>query len=204
MPKILEIISGTVYGKLTSIKESEFRVSRSGRRERMVLCKCVCGSVRPYRLSSLRRGTATSCGCIPAAHIHGLSKHPLYSIWSSMRQRCDNRRNKSYPYYGGNGITVCKAWDTDFKSFYAWAMNNGYSEGLQIDRIDNDYNYSPSNCRWVSATINNRNRSTTIVITYQDITATLWEHCHRLGVDYKKTHARIYTYGWEPERAFTE
>lgn len=78
-----------------------------------------------------------------------------------MKQRCINPDDQSYPIYGGRGITVCMQWLESFEIFYAWAMANGYTKGLQIDREDNNGNYEPNNCRWVVPTVNARNRSTT-------------------------------------------
>ncbi len=78
------------------------------------------------------------------------SKTKLFYIWQNMKQRCSNKKNKTYQYYGKKGITVCKEWLNNFKVFKKWALENGYSEGLSIDRIDNDGNYEPSNCQWLT------------------------------------------------------
>ena len=89
---------------------------------------------------------------------HGLSKDPLYSRWKTMKQRCYNPKCKSYKNYGGRGIQVCQEWKNDFLAFYNWAINNGYQKELEIDRKDNDGNYTPENCRFVTRSKNNKNR----------------------------------------------
>lgn len=99
------------------------------------------------------------------APIHGLKHHPLYRKWCSMRERCANTNSKSYPRYGGRGIRVCKEWN-DFENFYSWSIEHGWEDGLTIDRIDNDKDYSPSNCRYVSVKQQNRNYSRNHNITY--------------------------------------
>lgn len=88
---------------------------------------------------------------------HGLRKDPLYTTWACVKDRCNNDRHKSYKNYGGRGITMCDEWSNDFKKFYDWSIKNGYEKGLDIDRIDNDGNYEPDNCRYVSRFINMSN-----------------------------------------------
>lgn len=87
---------------------------------------------------------------ISKSKTHGLSNSRIYNVWNCMRQRCSNPKNSHYSAYGGRGISVCPEWQNSFESFYAWAINNGYKDTLEIDRINNDGNYEPSNCRWVT------------------------------------------------------
>ena len=89
---------------------------------------------------------------------HGLIDTRLYSIWTNMKTRTTNINDTAYPYYGGRGITICDEWKNDFMSFYTWAMSKGSSDELSIDRIDNDGNYEPNNCRWTTRTIQSRNQ----------------------------------------------
>lgn len=91
--------------------------------------------------------------------LHGLRYCKLYQVWLAMKGRCYNKRNPAYKNYGGRGIAVCGEWLDDFKAFYTWCHKNGYSSGLEIDRVDNDGNYEPSNCRIVINLINQRNKS---------------------------------------------
>jgi hypothetical protein len=88
---------------------------------------------------------------------HGLRGSPLYEVWGGIKNRCRNISNIGYDNYGGRGISMCQEWSEDFKKFYDWAMSNGYKKGLQIDRIDNDSDYEPDNCRFTSRFINMSN-----------------------------------------------
>lgn len=89
---------------------------------------------------------------------HGLQSHPLYAIHSQMKGRCTNELHPRYHDYGGRGISVCKEWAGSFIVFYNWAISNGWAEGLQLDRIDNNGSYTPINCRFVSKEVNARNK----------------------------------------------
>jgi len=103
-----------------------------------------------------------TCGCVTnelKKHTtHNLSKTKLYKVWSSMKDRCSNKNNVGYKNYGGRGIRVYDDWITDFISFKEWAIKNGYTENLTIDRINNDGNYEPNNCRWVTPKIQSMNK----------------------------------------------
>ena len=107
-------------------------------------------------------GDIKSCGCYMKRRssethkTHGLRYTRLYSIWSKLKGRVLNPKNKNYIDYGGRGITICDEW-LDVQNFYNWAMSNGYSDELSIDRIDNAGNYCPENCRWTTKTIQRRN-----------------------------------------------
>lgn len=131
------------------------------------VCDCDCGGVIIASSHSLNGGNTTSCGC---KHIkqssdlckernttHGYSKEPLYSVWKTMRQRCNNPAQHDYKWYGAKGVRVCKEWD-DYAVFRAWAVANGYKRGLTIDRINADGNYSSDNCRWITIQEQQRNK----------------------------------------------
>lgn len=94
---------------------------------------------------------------IKTKEFHGLSSHKLYSVWESIIQRTNNPNNPAYKYYGARNITICEEWRNSFKSFYDWAIANGYKTGLTIDRSNNDLGYSPDNCRWENMTIQLQN-----------------------------------------------
>lgn len=154
--------AGDVYASITLTGNSEYRQQKGGRRL-YVEGRCKCGDIRGYALRFLINGNTKSCGCeryenmLKAVAIHRLSKHPLYSVYRDMVRRCCNSNTKSYHNYGGRGISVCKEWLDDVFSFRSWAILNGYEKGLQIDRIDNEGNYQPSNCRFVTREVNIRN-----------------------------------------------
>ena len=123
-----------------------------------------CGKHKRARIMYVNSGRIKSCGCqkmkwsMDKRRKHGLSKHPLYSVYGLMIDRCYNDSNKRYHRYGGRGISVDNAWRYNFVLFYNWALSNGYKKGLQIDRINNNGNYEPNNCRFVTGNVNQSNR----------------------------------------------
>lgn len=127
-------------------------------------CVCDCGRTTIVNGQNLKSGNTTSCGCYGierrnnASKTHGKSNTRLHRIWKAMHSRCYNKKYHAYKYYGGRGITICEEWLHNFKTFYDWAMANGYEENLTIDRIDPNGNYSPNNCRWVTMELQNKNK----------------------------------------------
>ena len=118
-----------------------------------------------------------------------------------MKNRCSNKKERCYKYYGGRGIKVCKDWVENFLSFYNWSIKNGYKENLTIDRIDVNGDYEPNNCRWVDLYIQANNRRNCIKITYNGKTKTLTEWCRELGLNYKLIKQRIKRDGKSFEQA---
>jgi hypothetical protein len=153
-----------------------------------IFCKCECGNKKDVNKSSLLRNKSKSCGCFCIEKLkkdktkHGLVKHPLYSVWCDIKKRCNYAKNKQYNDYGGRGISVYNEWNNDFKSFYDWSINNGYKKGLQIDRINNNGNYEPLNCRYVSQLENANNKRNNCYILYNNIIKTAAEWSRETGI----------------------
>lgn len=137
----------------------------SGRnRGAMWLCQCDCGKTTKSSRTNLIRGAMKSCGCEKNERvsilnkIHGMTRKRPYRIWQNMKTRCLNPKYKQWENYGGRGITICDEWKDNFQAFYDWAIANGYADNLTIDRINNDGNYCPENCRWTTMAEQNKNR----------------------------------------------
>lgn len=140
---------GEIYGNVKLI--NLFRHGKDNRLMATVVC-LDCGREKSIRASDLYDSKYTSCKCKKVKH--GKSDSKLYSIYSNMKDRCLNPNNHAYKHYGGRGIKINKEWLKDFKYFFEWSINNGYKEGLSIDRIDVNGGYEPSNCRWVTLSEN--------------------------------------------------
>lgn len=106
---------------------------------------------------------------------HGLYGHPINKAWNHMKSRCYNPKSKDYKWYGARGIKVCDEWKNNFMNFYEWSMNNGWKEGYEINRIDNDGNYSPDNCKWISHKNQCRNRNSNRFVTVDGETKLMCE-----------------------------
>ena len=194
-------LTGQRFGRLTVIGLAD-----TNTRKTYWVCQCDCGKLKNVRSDSLLSGAIRSCGCMKkeqdkknlintnmkktqeAGFKRGNTR--LYIIWRNMVKRCCDVHDARYHRYGGRGIAVCDEWREDFIAFHNWAMENGYSEDLTIDRIDNDGNYYPDNCRWSTAEEQARNRSTNIKITIGNATKTLTEWCEIFEVDYKTVLSR--------------
>ena len=134
---------------------------------------------------------------------HGYGgKEKLYSVWSNMRNRCNNPKCKEWKYYGEKNIKVCDEWD-DYIAFRNWAYANGYAEdvGLTIDRVDIGGNYCPGNCRWVTRKVQANNTTRHHYLTIDGVTHNISEWAEITGVPAKTIEARVRAYGWTPEKA---
>lgn len=162
MGKFIDI-TGEKFNRLLVIKKSHID------NDNFIVweCKCDCGNIVFARAYPLKHGAIKSCGCLnnelrsERVKTHGLSKLPIYMIWKAMKSRCYRKSDKRYLRYGGRGIIVCDEWLNDPEQFIKWAYDNGYKKGLTLDRKENDGNYTPDNCRFISIAKNNRNSSST-------------------------------------------
>lgn len=122
---------------------------------------------------------------------HGGKETKLYDVWTSMRQRCENPRNKRFSRYGGRGIRVCEEWDSSFKAFREWAYTHGYAEGLSIERVNNDGDYSPDNCIWADRFTQSNNRSTNHWVEIDGELLTMQQAATRYGIPYGTFRGRL-------------
>lgn len=196
-------LTGMKFGRLYVVGIS--RKAQSGKRERYYWkCKCDCGNIKEVRTDSLTSGYVQSCGCLKNEqnqinlvknHRHKLSNTNLWHVYYGILRRCYNVENKRYQDYGGRGITVCDEWKNSFDEFARWAFDNGYEKGLQIDRIDNNGNYEPNNCRWVDIKHNCRNRGSNVLVEYEGKMITIVELSEILNQPYKEIYYKYRKYG---------
>lgn len=193
-------ITGERFGKLTVLGKSKMQDGNG----LLWDCLCDCGNKKTVRGFNLRKGKTKSCGCIrkekPNGEKHGMSNSRLYSVWSNMKTRCCNKNNRAYPRYGGRGIKVCDEWNNP-ESFIEWALDNGYSDKLTLDRIDNDGNYCPNNCRWVSMKDQENNTSRNVLIEFNGELKTFSQWCENFNLPYNTVHKRVFVLKWDFEKA---
>lgn len=200
----LKDLTSMKFNRLTVIE----RAGSTKNKKALWKCRCDCGNELLVIGSHLINGNTHSCGCYKIDktsernRLHGQSKTRLYHTWKNIRQRCNNPNKPDFAYYGGRGITMDEAWE-DYSSFERWAMENGYSDNLTIDRIDVNGNYCPENCRWADMKTQARNMRRNRMIEYNGETHCLSEWGDVLGISSKVLEHRINRYGWTVERAFT-
>lgn len=186
------------FGKLLVVENT----NKKRNKKTIWLCKCDCGNYKEVQVDNLTSGHTKSCGCLNGkGYKHNLKNTRLYYIWSCMKQRCYNENHKQYKDYGQRGIKICNEWH-EFINFYNWAINNDYQDNLTIDRINNNGNYEPDNCRWVNMKIQSNNRRSNHIIEYKNETHTLKEWCDILKLNYKTIQTRINSLKWNVKKAF--
>lgn len=201
----MKIEIGQRYGKLTVIKDLGMIERPNGKKRHYWKCKCDCGNTFNVRGDCLKSGNNKSCGCLQFEHAkitHNMTNTKIYRVWASMKQRCENPNDNGFKWYGDKGIKVCKEWSNSFESFYSWAKQNGYKEGLTIERINVDGDYEPKNCKWITQQKQLLNTTRNKFITYKGKTQTLKEWSDELGIKYMTLWYRLKR--WSVERAFEE
>ena len=191
-----EDLTGRKFGRLTVISETAERKHGGV----VWLCKCDCGNYTRVRSQSLKRGDTRSCGCYNHDLItkHGMGRTRLAGIWRNMRYRCENPNSTNADRYAKRGIGICKEWSNSFEAFAEWALANGYSDELTIDRIDNNGNYEPNNCRWVTVKEQGSNKRNNVWLTHNGETHILSEWA-RITNQPKTRLWKRHKLGWSDE-----
>lgn len=197
--KVLDL-KGHKFGRLTVLE----RAGSTKHGAAKWLCKCECGNEKVVNGEELRKGNVSSCGCLQkeTATKHGMRQSRLYVIWCSVKARCYNPNYEHYSCYGSRGIAMCDEWRNDFAAFAKWAMANGYSDDLSIDRKDVNGNYEPSNCRWATQKAQNNNTRRNRYLTYNGETLTAMQWAEKVGINYSTLCTRLHR-GWTIERALS-
>lgn len=208
-----DIVIGQPFGRWRTVE----RIEPAAKGERLqFLCECSvdlggCGTRRVIKAYTLMGGSSRSCGCLKLEistrrlTTHGMRGHsstaPEYWVWASMHSRCYNEAEEKYPRYGGRGITICDRWRHDFAAFLA-DMGPRPSKAHSIDRIDNDGNYEPGNCRWATAKEQSRNQSKNRLLTHDGKTMIATDWAISLGWEPSFLFGRL-DRGWTVEQALT-
>lgn len=199
-------LRGHKFGRLTVLDRASDYISPKGYHKVRWNCICYCCNTCTIGAAELLNGDTTSCGCYgleqraKRMRIHGQKGTPLYATWQGIKARCLNPNHKNYLLYGGRGITICDEWCNSFESFESWAKTNGYSQGLTIDRIDNDSGYSPNNCRIVDRKAQANHRRNNRLLTINGETHNIKWWADYAGIKYIKLYQRI-RHGQSPEQA---
>lgn len=210
MPQVIDL-TGRKYGRLTVLGFDH----KNSKRVYFWKCRCECGKDVVIAGYNLKSGNTKSCGCLgetnrqrleseftKAHKTHGLSATRINRTYRHMKERCFEKSSKDYFLYGGRGIGIDSEWlgEKGFEHFYEWSMQNGYSDKLTIDRIDNNRNYGPDNCRWADARTQANNRRTNVVYDIGNGPQTRAELCREYGMGYNKVRNRVQS-GWTIEEA---
>lgn len=198
------------FGRLTTLGPA-FLVGETA----TVVCQCSCGHIGTFKYSKIKNGYSKSCGCLQkeiartraiengkASKTHGLSKSPEYMAYHDIIRRCHDSKNKGFMRYGGRGIKVCDRWlgESGFQNFFD-DMGNRPSPRHSIDRIDNDGNYCPENCRWATAKEQSNNRRSNVIITAMGKSQTIAQWASETGLSHSVIWHRVFKHNWPVEKA---
>ncbi len=192
-------LTGQRFGRLTVLYRAPNKIDASGRRRVYWTCQCDCGNIVDVNADNVKHGRQRSCGCYKRECLHesktthGETETRLYGIWLSMKRRCDTPSLDAYKDYGGRGIRVCDEWKNSYEAFRDWSFANGYDDILTIDRIENNGDYQPDNCRWVDCVAQANNRRNNRILTYHGESHTVTEWARILGKNPKTLFSRVYS-----------
>lgn len=193
-------LTGRRFGRLTVITWDHYEYQGANKRHYWK-CLCDCGNTKVVKAENLYRGSTQSCGCLRKKSYE--YRQHLYDVLRMAKKRCTDQDYKFYKNYGARGIRVCDEWTgkNGVDNFVRWAMSSGYHPGLTLERIDNDGNYSPDNCRWATMKEQSNNRRSNITITMNGETKTLTQWCEHFSVPYDLARDRYVGRGWTIEDA---
>lgn len=194
--------------KYNLLKVLSFTGNAHSKRGKIYLCECKCGNRLELPTAYIRKGSPYSCGCEKRTRKdkgtrrgNRLNDERLYRTWKRMRMRCNNPNFHQSKDYGDRGIKVCEEW-SDYLNFKKWALCNGYSEKLSIDRIDNNGDYSPQNCRWATSEQQSNNQRSNVLLTYKGETKTAAQWAKEIGITKSSMYHRLHR-GWTVEEIIT-
>lgn len=197
---------GTAIGSRTAIGIPFCVKFRSASRwNSVVYCVwlCKCGDVSHIEIKAMLRNGSKCRLCASRERRVGVDHKRLHNVWRLMRYRCENEKANCFMRYGGRGISVCKEWVDSSGAFESWALQSGYRQGLQLDRIDNDGNYEPGNCRWVTGKQNSRNTKNNRVLEFNGKAMCISEWTEFLGMPHFMIASRL-SRGWSVEDTLTK
>lgn len=207
MPQELRCVKyGERFGRLLVEEQT---IPKAGRYGVHYLCRCDCGNYIKVPVGRLLSGRVVSCGCYGkemrsvVGVTHGDTHTRLYNIWRDMKRRCFNSKSPMFNDYGGRGITICDVWKSDYAAFKAWATANGYSDDLTIDRIDNDGNYCPENCRWATRQQQRENERHRKCLYKNGERFCIKEAVKETDLKYSTVCGRLGRLGWSLEKALS-
>lgn len=198
--KIIKDIENYINKKYNRLTIKSVNGEVKGRCSTWLNCQCECGNMKVVRFDYLMNGRTKSCGCYRSDNArkqskdletHHLSNTRLFIIHRAMKRRCYDKRVKQYKNYGARGIKVCDEWLNSLESFAKWSYDNGYNDTLTIDRIDNNGNYEPNNCRWVDQQTQQNNKRNNIKIEHNGKIKTISQWSKELDISYSKLYSRI-------------
>lgn len=208
VPKGVRDLTGRRFGRLVVTAFYGRDVQPSGQKPVRWSCRCDCGAEVSALAGPLCDGRTQSCGCLQreraseAKTIHGMRRSAEYRIWSLMKDRCFNSEGESFKNYGGRGISVCERWANSFGDFLS-DMGARPSSRHELDRINNDRDYEPGNCRWAPRSVQANNKRNNVVVEALGERLTVAQWSRRSGIKDKVIYKRLVR-GWLPERAVTE